>query len=135
MAINKNHEFEELNGVKCAIVERNIPRERVDFLQPLLQLNRYEVMVAAAPPPKPAAPPPAATATEGIPQVIPEPEAAPELFTLGVTDVSFNPVNAIFGRLLKTKEGHTVTLAYWQQKEEKPSDDIPYFENNALTKN
>ena len=22
MAINKNHEFEELNGVKCAIVEK-----------------------------------------------------------------------------------------------------------------
>ena len=137
MAINKNHEFEELNGIKCAIVERNISPERVEFLQSLLKLNKYEVVVAAAPPPKPAAPPPAATATEGSPQVIPEPEAVPppSLFTLGVTDVSFNPTNAIFGRLLKTKEGHTVTLAYWQQKEEVPRDDIPYFENDALIQN
>ena len=130
MAINKNHEFEELNGIKCAIVERNIPTERVEFLQSLLRLNKYEVIVVAVPPPKPAAPPPAATATEGSPQVVPEPEAIPppSLFTLGVTDVSFNPTNAIFGRLLKTKDGHTVTLAYWQQKEDVPRDDIPYFD-------
>jgi hypothetical protein len=39
----------------------------------------------------------------------------------------FNPTNAIFGRLLKASDGHTVTLAYWQQKEEEPRDDIPYF--------
>ena len=24
MAINKNHEFEELDGVKCGIVEKNV---------------------------------------------------------------------------------------------------------------
>ena len=33
MAINKNHEFEELSGVKCAIVERNIPRERFEWIE------------------------------------------------------------------------------------------------------
>jgi len=41
------------------------------------------------------------------------------------TDV--DPVNAIFGRLLKTPDGHIVTLAYWQQKTAESHEDIPYF--------
>ena len=39
MAINKNHEFEELEGVKCAIVEKNVSPERVVFLKKLH--NKY----------------------------------------------------------------------------------------------
>jgi len=35
MAINKNHEFEELDGVKCGIAEKNASAERVDFLKKL----------------------------------------------------------------------------------------------------
>ena len=31
MAINKNHLFDELDGVKCAIVEKDASKERVDF--------------------------------------------------------------------------------------------------------
>ena len=49
MAINKNHEFEELNSIKCAIVEKNVTQERVDFLQPLLELNNYTVVFAQLP--------------------------------------------------------------------------------------
>jgi hypothetical protein len=56
------------------------------------------------------------------------PPAAPETFTVGVTDVMFNPVNAIFGRLLKARDGHIVTLAYWRQQENEPDDDKPYFD-------
>ena len=131
MAINKNHEFEELNGVKCAIVEKNIPQERADFLKQVLELNNYTVVVSATPPAK--APVPAPVVLEGSVQPVPETPVPPppSTFTLGVTDVSFNPTNAIFGRLLKTKQGNTVTLAYWQQKESEPRDDIPYFENSA----
>ena len=60
----------------------------------------------------------------------PETPAAPaiETFTIGVTDVTFNATNAIFGRLLKAPKGHVVTLAYWQQKENTPHDEIPYYE-------
>jgi len=46
-----------------------------------------------------------------------------------VTDVMFNPTNAIFGRLLRTPTGHFVTLAYWEQKESESHDEIPYYEN------
>jgi len=112
MAINQNHLFEELNGVKCAIVEKNVLPPRVEFLRRLLEANGYTVVVVPSPPPK-AAPAP------DTPQQ--------ESFTIGVTDVTFNPINAIFGRLLKTPSGHTVTLAYWQQKDAESHDETPYF--------
>jgi hypothetical protein len=44
----------------------------------------------------------------------------------------FNPINAIFGRLLRTPDGHrVVTLAYWQQKEKVSHDEVPYYESNS----
>jgi hypothetical protein len=123
MAINKNHEFEDLGGVKCAIVEKNASQQRVDFLKPLLEFNKYTVIVVASPPPKAAAPAAAAN-TEATVDAAPPPPAS---FTIGVTDVTFNATNAIFGRLLKTREGQVVTLAYWQQKEMVSRDTVPYF--------
>jgi hypothetical protein len=124
MAINKNHEFEDLNGVKCAIVEKNVKPERVTFLKDLLEYNRYSVLVVPSPAPKVAAP---VAPKEGEPAPPPLPPP-PETFTVGVTDVTFNSTNAIFGRLLRTKDGHIVTLAYWQQKDKQSNDEVPYFE-------
>jgi hypothetical protein len=132
MAINKNHEFEELNGIKCAIVEKNVFPERVAFLKSLLEYNGYTVVLVPSPPAKAAAPRAVAAAAPGEEAAPAPPEApqptAPETFTVGVTDVRFNPINAIFGRLLKTPQGHVVTLAYWQQKDPVSHDDIPYYE-------
>lgn len=136
MAINQNHLFEELNGVKCAIVEKNVTRERVDFLRRILEYNRYTVIVVASPPAKGVAAPvgagavPAAAAPgEGSgPGDAAASAPAPETFTVGVTDVMFNAVNAVFGRLLKTPGGHIVTLAYWQQQENESDDEKPYFD-------
>ena len=122
MAINKNHEFEELAGVKCAIVEKGASQQRVDFLKELLEQNKYTVIVLPSAPPK-AAPAPATAEGEN-----PEAPELPATFNIGVTDVTFNPINAIFGRLLKTRDNHIVTLAYWQQKEAVAQDDIPYYE-------
>jgi hypothetical protein len=128
MAINKNHEFEELNGVKCAIVEKNVPQERVDFLKDLLEFNKYTVVVMPVAPPVAKPAPAAATAPEVVAEPVDAPPPPPPSFTIGVTDVTFNPVNAIFGRLLKTREGNIVTLAYWQEKEKQANDEVPYFE-------
>jgi len=130
MAINQNHLFEELNGIKCGIVEKNVKPERVEFLKNLLELSRFTVVVAPSPPPKVAAAPvnPAASSEETVAPA-PLPPPPPETFTVGVTDITFNPINAIFGRLLRTKDGHVVTLAYWQQKESVAHDEIPYFDN------
>ena len=126
MAINKNHEFEELDGIKCAIVEKNASQQRIDFLKPLLEYNQFTVVVVPSPPPK-VVPVPAATVVNE--ETIAEPPPPPPVtFTIGVTDVTFNPINAIFGRLLKTPDGHIVTLAYWQQKETISNDEVPYYE-------
>jgi hypothetical protein len=137
MAINKNHEFEELDGVKCAIVEKNASAERAAFLKDLLEINGFKVIIVPSPvaktaPPKAVSapqppniePPAFAKATEDKQTLNPEPST----FTIGVTNLAFNPTNAIFGRLLKTKDGHIVTPAYWHQKEEESRDDIPYYE-------
>ena len=132
MAINKNHEFEELNGVKCAIVEKNASTERVAFLKSLLEFNKYTVKVVPSPPPKPAPPtpkPPESAESTTQPVAEPQTPPPPETFTIGVTDVTFNPTNAIFGRLLRTKDGHVVTLAYWNQQESTSRDEVPYYEN------
>lgn len=131
MALNKNHEFEDLNGTRCGIVEKNVQPERVAFLKELLEYNGFEVIAVASPPPKIAAPPPP---KEGEPVVTPPPPPAPETFTVGVTDYTFNPINAIFGRQLKTKDGKVVTLAYWNQQETVSQEDVPYFESKESWK-
>jgi len=137
MAINKNHEFEDLGTSKCAIVEKNASAERVQFLKTLLEFNKYEVVVVDSPAPKaaPAAPVAApveceapATAAPAAPDA-PIAPPVPTTFTIGVTDLTFNATNAIFGRQLKTTDGHIVSLAYWQEKESVSNDEIPYFEN------
>ena len=127
MAINKNHEFEELDGVKCGIVEKNVNPDRVVFLKNLLELNRYTVVVVPSPAPKVAVPPPP---KDGEPDTTsPAAPSPPETFTVGVTDYTFNTINALYGRMLKTKDGHIVTPAYWYQKESISHDEIPYYEN------
>jgi hypothetical protein len=133
MAINKNHEFEELNGIKCGIVEKSVLPERVQFLKKLLEYNQYIVEVV------PSAPPKAATAAvvkvdegEIASPVVPLPVTVPETFTVGVSDYTFNPINAIFGRLLHTPDGHVVTQAYWYQKELISHDEVPYYERSNI---
>ena len=125
MAINKNHEFEELGGVKCAIAEKNTSKERVAFLKELLEYNGFTVVVVPSPPPKVS---PAPKPAEGETALVIETPPSTETFTVGVTHVSFNPTNAIFGRMLKTQNGHVVTPAYWEQKEIQSHDETPYYE-------
>ena len=134
MAINKNHEFEDLDSIKCAIVEKNANPERVAFLKQLLESNKYQVVVVGSPAPKAAPAAPVVAPAEGdatIPApapTVPEAPPAPTTFTVGVTDLTFNATNAIFGRLLKTENGTIVTLAYWQEKEAVSNDEVPYFD-------
>ena len=136
MPINQNHLFEELDGVKCAIAEKNASKERVHFLKQILEYNHYRVIVVASPPPRGIPANPASIAPAADATIVQVPETAttlhqePETFTVGVTDVTFNSTNAIFGRSLKAPGGHIVTLAYWRQKDKEPQDDVPYFDSN-----
>lgn len=122
MAINKNHLFDDLNGIKCAIVESDVTPQRTEFIKRLLEFNGFQVVIVpfvASKKPAVAIDPAAVTETAPTPV---------ESFTIGVTDLTFNSTNAVFGRLLKTEKGKIVTMAYWQQKENISHDEIPYFE-------
>ncbi len=133
MAINQNHPFEEIDGVRCAVVEKNCKPERVEFLKWLLEGNGYTVVVIASPPSKVAAPaaPKVEPNAEGVvaPPVAetPPPPPPPSTFTVAVTQNEFNVTNAIYGRLLRTNDGHVVTMKYWKQEDAVSDDYTPYF--------
>ena len=133
MAINKNHEFDDLDGIKCSVVEKNINRPRAEFLKNLLQKNGFTVVIIPSPPAKVAVAKPAAEGEGGVQSTEQVPTSIPT-FTLGVTDLTFNPTNAIFGRLLKTNTGHIVTQAFWNQQETVSHDEEPYYVHTKLKK-
>jgi hypothetical protein len=96
MAINNaKHIIGEIDGVRCTIIETGATRERAAFLSELLSFNNLEVKELQEP---------AKIAGE-------EPT-----YTVGVTDLAFNPVFAIYERRLKTPAGDFVTPAYWKQE-------------------
>jgi hypothetical protein len=96
MAINNaKHIVSEIDGIRCTIVETGATLERVAFLSDLLSFNNMEVKELLE-----------AEETAGA-----EPK-----YTVGVTDLAFNPVFAIYEKLLKTKEGSFVSPGYWKQE-------------------
>lgn len=125
MALNSNHLFEELEDKKCSIVEKNCTHERVIFLKNLLEYNGLEVVIAKSPPPKSALKTSAATPSPEVENI--EPAVIVETYTVGVTDLSFNPTNAIYNRELKTKDGKIVLPNYWKQATAVNGDDSWYW--------
>jgi len=96
MAINNaKHIIGEIDGIRCTIVETGASLERAAFLNDLLQLNNYETKELKEPPAS---------------------EDAEATYTIGVTDLIFNPVFAIYERRLKNREGSIVTPGYWRQE-------------------
>lgn len=127
MGLNQNHTVEEIGSVRCAVVEKNITPKRAEFLTELLNGNGFTVICAPTAPAK-SAKKPVAEGQEADSKVAEEiPESASNLFTLGVTNVTFNPINAIYGRILTNKEGRIVTPDFWFQKDAISHDDKPYF--------
>jgi hypothetical protein len=93
MAINNaKHIVSEIDGVRCSIVETGASSERAAFLSDLLSFNNFEVKEMKE-------------AGEGEPK-----------YTIGVTDLLFNPVFAVYERSLKTREGGLITPGYWRQE-------------------
>lgn len=121
--LNKeSHVVEEINGVRCSVVEKNCPPERVEFLKKLLEHNGYTVMIVQtpAPPAKPAPKPAMGPDENPLPvPTPPPPPPAPNTFTVGVTNISFHAMLSIYERSLFTPEGKIVSVAYWNQEPEK----------------
>ncbi|TAL77269.1 MAG: hypothetical protein EPN88_02715 [Bacteroidetes bacterium] len=96
MAINNaKHIVSEINGVRCTIVESGATLERVAFLSDLLEFNNFEVKEMLE---------------------VSETPGQESMYTIGVTDLLFNPVFAVYERQLKTREGSFVTPGYWKQE-------------------
>ena len=118
MALNPHHIFEELGGVKCSIIEKNITQTRVDFIKKTLEYNGYTVVVEKSPPPKNAA-------KSETPILEPT-----ETFTVGVTDYTFNLTHALFARSLFTPDHNVLTLSYWKQTSAIAKTDEWYWKKN-----
>jgi hypothetical protein len=122
MSISKGKHLEkEINEIRCRVVESTILKDRADFLKELLEHNGYEVHVEEEPvkpppPPKPASTEEGAETVEVAEEPLPEPEPT---FVIGVTDIIFNPVVAVYNRILRTLDGKHVTADYWNQKTSK----------------
>jgi len=96
MAINNaKHVVSEIDGIRCTIVESGASLERAAFLRDLLEFNNLEVKEMKEPS---------------------EVQGEETKYTIGVTDLLFNHVFAIYERQLKTREGSKVTPGYWNQE-------------------
>lgn len=92
MALNNgSHKIIEIDGVRCSVVEENVSKARVDFLTKLLTHNGFEVKSMLA-------------------------NEEEKLYTVGVTDMLFNPVIYVYELCLKTPDDKIVTPAYWLQE-------------------
>jgi hypothetical protein len=100
MGLNKGkHSVDEIDGIRCTIIESNINENRMRFLKDLLEYNKYEVKL-----------------------VKDQKENAEPTYKLGITDILFNPVVDVYKRKLRTRHGHIVTPAYWLQLSEKETE-------------
>jgi len=107
MALAGKHQFGSIGETRVTFVEKKIEGARKDFLKRLLEHNGFEVIIQEE-----------KRASEDVPQ----------LYTVGVTDMVFNPTIWIFQRKLRTFDGRRVTQDYWNQKTE---DAAPQYWNNG----
>jgi hypothetical protein len=95
MPLNKGkHVISEIGGVRCSVVETGATPERMEFLKEILTLNHYDVKTVLENKKDPA---------------------DKDAYTVGVTDLIFNPVIEVYKRRLLSKTGHKITPAYWLQ--------------------
>jgi len=86
MAISPYHTVDELNGIRCSIIEKGISQARAAFIKSILEASNQKVIEV--------------TDAEGR-------------HIIGVTDITFNCLYALYGRRLKTTDGRLVTPSIW----------------------
>ena len=101
MGLGGKHLFGSIEEQRVTFVEKKIEGVRKDFLKKLLEHNGFEVIIQ---------------------EEKRKTEEEPQLYTVAVTDMVFNPTLWVFHRRLKTFDGHKVTPDYWNQisEETKP---------------
>jgi len=100
--------FGSISDTRVTFVEKKISEERLEFLKKLLEFNGFEVLVQ---------------------EEKRKNEEEPQLYTIGVTDMVFNPTVYVFQRRLKTLDGkHIVNQEYWNQISDDPKPQ--YWKNS-----
>jgi hypothetical protein len=108
MVLSGKHAFGAIEDQRVTFVEKKIEEDRKDFLKKLLEFNGFEVIIQE----------------EKI-----KSEEDPQLYTVAVTDMVFNPTIYVFQRRLKTLDGkHIVNQDYWNQISE---DSKPQYWKNS----
>jgi hypothetical protein len=97
MGLEGKHSFGSIGDIRVTFIEKKINENRKDFLKKLLEHNGFEVIVD---------------------EEKRKTEEEPQLYTVAVTDMVFNPTIWVFERKLKTFDGRKVTQDYWNQKTE-----------------
>ena len=91
MALTGKHSFGSIGETRVTFVEKKVEENRRDFLKKLLEHNGFEVI------------------TEEEKR---KTEEEPQLYTVAVTDMVFNPTIWVYERKMKTFDGHKVTPDY-----------------------
>ena len=107
MALSGKHAFGSIGETRVTFVEKGVDENRRDFLKKLLEHNGFQVILEESKR---------------------KTEEDPQLYTVAVTDMVFNPTIWVFERKLKTFDGHKVTQDYWNQKTE---DTNPHYWKNS----
>jgi len=94
MALEGKHSFGSIEETRVTFVEKKIDENRKDFLKKLLEHNGFEVIIQ---------------------EEKRKTEEEPQLYTVAVTDMVFNPTIWVFQRKLRTFDGKKVTQDYWNQ--------------------
>ncbi len=94
MGLGGKHLFGAIGDQRVTFIEKKIDADRKDFLKKLLEHNGFEVILQ---------------------EEKRRSEEDPQLYTVAVTDMVFNPTVWVYNRRLKTFDGHKVTPDYWNQ--------------------
>lgn len=107
MGLTGKHTFGSIEEQRVTFIEKKAEKNRVDFLKKLLEHNGFEVLIQE----------------EKV-----KSEEDPQLYSIAVTDMVFNPTIAVFQRKLKTFDGKIVNQDYWNQISENTK---PQYWNNG----
>jgi len=107
MPLSGSHMFGSIGETRVTFVEKGVSENRKEFLKKLLEHNGFEVIIE---------------------EDKRKTEEDPQLYTVAVTDMVFNPTIWVYERTLKTFDGRKVNQDYWEQR----SDDTnPHYWNNG----
>ena len=95
MALAGKHSFGSIGETRVTFVEKKVDENRRDFLKKLLEHNGFEVIIE---------------------EEKRKTEEEPQLYSVAVTDMVFNPTIWVYERKMKTFDGHKVTPDYWEQR-------------------